>query len=65
MRQPNWGWSSTGRRRWSIVLLLLGHLLWMGLGRGPSGRWQRMANLLAAPPRAASARWEDWRAARR
>ena len=47
-----------------MVVLLLGHLLWMALGRGPSGRWQQLANLLAAPPRAVSARWEGWRAAR-
>jgi rod shape-determining protein MreC len=45
--------------------LLLGHLLWMVLGRGASTRWQNLVNLLAAPPRAASAQWEGWKAARR
>ena len=48
-----------------MVALLSGHLLWMALGRGPSSRWQHLANVLAAPPRAASARWEGWKAARR
>ena len=61
MRQRAWGWNPTGRRRWAMVALLLGHLLWMALGRGPSGRWQQLANLLAAPPRAVSARWKGWR----
>jgi len=65
MRQRAWGWNPAGRRRWAMALLLLGHLLWMALGRGASSRWQHLANLLAAPPRAASARWENWRAARR
>jgi rod shape-determining protein MreC len=64
MRQRAWGWNPAGRRRWAIALLLLGHLLWMALGRGASSRWQHLANLLATPPRAASARWESWRASR-
>ena len=32
MRQRAWGWSPTGRRRWAMVALLLGHLLWMAPG---------------------------------
>jgi rod shape-determining protein MreC len=47
-----------------MAVLLVGHALWMVLGWGSSSRWQHLANLLAAPPRAASARWEDWRTAR-
>ena len=48
-----------------MAILLLGHLLWMILGRGASTRWQNLANLLAAPPRAVSGRLEGWRSARR
>jgi rod shape-determining protein MreC len=48
-----------------MVALLLGHLLWMALGRGSSGRWQHLANVLAAPPLAVSSRWEGWKASRR
>jgi rod shape-determining protein MreC len=48
-----------------MAILLLGHLAWMALGRGASSRWQRLANLLAAPPRAASAQWEAWKENRR
>ncbi|MDR3672137.1 MAG: rod shape-determining protein MreC [Holophaga sp.] len=64
MRQNSWGWSPTGRRRWTMAFLLVGHALWMTLGRGPSSRWQHLANLLAAPPRAAAGRWETWRSSR-
>jgi len=48
-----------------MAVLLLGHLLWMALGRGGSSRWQHLANLMATPPRAASSRWEGWKASRR
>jgi rod shape-determining protein MreC len=47
-----------------MAALLLGHLVWMALGRGSSGRWRHLLDLLAIPPRTASARWEDWKAAR-
>jgi rod shape-determining protein MreC len=47
-----------------MVALLLGHVLWMVLGRGASNRWQHLANLLSSPPRAASARWEAWKVGR-
>ena len=43
-----WGWSPTGRRRWTMAVLLVGHALWMVLGWGSSSRWQHLANLLAA-----------------
>jgi len=64
VRQRAWGWNPVGRRRWAVAALLGGHLLWMALGRGGSNRWQHLANVLAAPPRAASARWENWKNAR-
>jgi len=65
VRERPWGLGPTGRRRWAIVVLLLGHLLWMLLGRGPSGRWTHLLDLLAAPSRAASARWDGWQDYRR
>ena len=65
MRRSAWGWNPDGRRRWAVLTLLLGHLLWVILGRGPSGRLQTLLNTLAAPSRAASERWEGWRAGRR
>ncbi len=65
MRERPWGLGPTGRRRWAIVVLLLGHLLWMLLGRGSSGRWNHLLDILAAPSRAVSTRWEEWKAYRR
>lgn len=65
MRHRDWGWSPTGRRRWAVVALVLGHFTWMALGRGPSSRWQHLLNTLSAPPRMVSGHWEQWRAARR
>ena len=65
MRQTTWGWSSTGRRRWAILALLLAHLLWIILGRSPLGRAQRLLNTLAAPSRAVSAGMEHWKSSRR
>jgi len=52
-------------QRWAMVALVLGHALWMALGRGDSGRWQHLLDLLASPPRAVSARWERWQDRRR
>lgn len=65
MRRSAWGWNPSGRRRWAVVALLAGHFLWILLGRGPVGRFQSLLNVLATPSRLVSARWEDWRSARR
>lgn len=65
MRERPWGWSPTGRRRWALVALLLGHLLWITLGRGGSGRWRHLLDTVSAPSRAVSARWLGWKEARR
>lgn len=65
MRRSAWGWNPTGRRRWAIVVLLLGHFLWILLGRGTSNRWRHTLDLLSAPSRAVSARLEIWKDNRR
>lgn len=64
MRERPWGWNPSGRRRWGIVLLVVGHVLWVFLGRGSSARWQNLLGVLARPARAVSARIEDWKHAR-
>jgi len=65
MRRSGWGWNPEGRRRWTVVALFLGHFLWIVLGRGPMGRFQRLLNLLALPSEAVSGRLEAWKGARR
>jgi rod shape-determining protein MreC len=65
MRHAGWGWNPIGRRRWTLLALFLGHLVWILLGRSPLGRVQRLLNVLAAPPQAVSAQFESWKAARR
>jgi rod shape-determining protein MreC len=65
MRRSAWGWNPEGRRRWMMALLLVGHFLWITLGRSSLGRFQALLDLLAAPPRAAAARMEAWKASRR
>ena len=65
MRHSGWGWSPVGRRRWAVVALFLGHFLWILLGRGNMGRFQRLLNILALPSEVVSGRMEAWKGARR
>ena len=64
MRERPWGWNPAGRRRWGILLLIVGHVLWVCLGRGSSSRWQNLLGFLSRPSQALSARFEGWRFAR-
>jgi len=64
MRERPWGWNPSGRRRWGIVVLCVGHLLWLFLGRGPSTRWQNLLGFLSKPSQVLSARIEGWKYAR-
>ena len=64
MRQRPWGWNPTGRRRWAIAFLLVGHAAWVFLGRGDSERWPKVLGALSAPSQVLSAQWIAWRHAR-
>ncbi len=64
-RASNWGWNPAGRRRYALILLWLGHGVWVSLGPRPGQAWTRVAGLLARPSQGLATRWEDWRAARR
>lgn len=64
MRERPWGWNPAGRRRWGIVVLLAGHVLWVCLGRGPATRWQNLLGFLSRPSQTLSARFEAWKHAR-
>lgn len=61
MRARPWGWNPTGRRRWGILALWLGHAGWLLLGHGGSGRWQNTLDLLSRPSQAISLKWQAWR----
>ena len=65
MRHAGWGWNPVGRRRWAVLALFLGHLLWIVLGRSSLGRAQRLLNILDLPSRVVSGRMEAWKQARR
>lgn len=64
MRPRPWGWSPEGRRRYGVLLLLLGHLFWILLGRGGAGRWERVLAVLSWPGRGVSAKLHAWRVGR-
>ncbi len=64
MRERPWGWNPSGRRRWGILVLVVGHVLWVCLGRGPATRWQNLLGVLSRPSQVLSARFEAWRFAR-
>lgn len=61
MRERPWGWNPSGRRRWGIAALCLGHVFWIALGRGSSGHWQNLLGFLTGPSRSVSARIEGWK----
>lgn len=67
MKQHPWGWNPTGRRRWSILLLWLGHVFIVLLGRTPEGPWHFLTRNLASPGLSLSSKyqaWKDYRAKR-
>lgn len=64
MRERPWGWNPSGRRRWGILVLCLGHVLWVFLGRGPATRWQNLLGVLSKPSQVLSAKFESWKFAR-
>ncbi len=64
MKQHPWGWNPTGRRRWSILLLWLGHVFIVLMARTPEGPWHFLTNSLASPGLSLSAKYQAWKDAR-
>lgn len=60
-RASNWGWNPAGRRRYALILLWLGHGVWVVLGPRPGQVWSRAAGFLARPTEGLASRWESWR----
>lgn len=59
-RSP-WGWSSTGRRRWALILLWLGHGAWVLSGPRAGGAWAGLVSAATRPVESLAAGWRSWR----
>ena len=65
IRSSKWGWNPAGWRRHAVVLLWLGHGVWVFLGPRPGRAWTEVAGGVSRPAQGLASRWETWRAARR
>jgi rod shape-determining protein MreC len=65
VRAAKWGWSRAGWQRLALILLWLGHGIWVLLGPYPGGHWTRLADTLARPSQYLASRWAQWRTNRR
>ncbi len=59
-RSP-WGWSPTGRRRWALLLLWLGHGAWVLVGPKAGTAWASFTSTAARPTEHLAAAWRAWR----
>ncbi|HEU4952898.1 MAG TPA: rod shape-determining protein MreC [Holophagaceae bacterium] len=60
-RASPWGWSPAGRRRWALILLWLGHGVWVLSGPDAGGAWRNAASTAERPVEALAAAWRGWR----
>ena len=65
VRTSKWGWNPAGWQRPAVILLWLGHGVWVLMGPNPGRHWTAVADLVARPSQGLASRWEAWRAARR
>ncbi len=65
LRAARWRWSRAAWSRLILVLLWLGHGVWVFLGPNPGRHWVRLADALSRPSQGLASRWEGWRATRR
>ncbi len=65
LRAIRWGWSRAVWQRLALVLLWLGHGVWVLLGPSPARHWTSLVDALSRPSQSLATRWEGWRAARR
>lgn len=56
-----WGWSPTGRRRWALIALWLGHGVWVLSGPRAGGTWAGFTSAAARPVESLAAAWRSWR----
>lgn len=60
-RGASWGWSPTGRRRWALVALWLGHAAWVMSGPRMGSAFRSAASLAARPAESLASAWRGWR----
>jgi len=65
VRAARWGWSRTGWQRLGLLLLWLGHGVWVFLGPNPGRHWTHLADFVSRPSQSLATRWASWRTARR
>jgi rod shape-determining protein MreC len=65
IRVSRWRWSRAAWQRLILIVLWLGHGVWVFLGPNPARHWTRLADALSRPSQGLASRWEGWRAARR
>ncbi|MDP1830556.1 MAG: rod shape-determining protein MreC [Geothrix sp.] len=65
VRTSKWGWNPAGWQRSAVILLWLGHGIWVLLGANPGRHWTSVAEAVSRPSQSLASRWETWRAARR
>ncbi len=65
MARPSaWGWNPTGRRRYALLVLWLGHGAWVLLGQIPGRAWSQVATAFAHPFQVLADGFHGWRVAR-
>ncbi len=65
VRASSWRWNRAGWHRLVLVLLWLGHGIWVLLGPNPGRHWTSLGDTLSRPSQGLAARWEGWRLGRR
>ncbi|MBI3131940.1 MAG: rod shape-determining protein MreC [Acidobacteria bacterium] len=63
-RPSNWGWTPTGRRRYALMALWLGHGAWVLVGRVPGRAWSQVATTFSHPFQRLATGFHDWRVTR-
>ncbi len=61
MRRPTLRWTSERTRAFAVAGIFVFHLIWIVLGRGPTGRLQTLVDVAQRPSLALSGLWEGWR----
>ncbi|MDR0499521.1 MAG: rod shape-determining protein MreC [Holophagales bacterium] len=61
MKRDNRLWNPVWWERYTIFVLLFGHLIWVFLGKQADSIWLSTSDLFTRPVVSISAKWENWR----